>query len=220
MNAIHASEETFFYVRKIIFNSFPNSNFVFTAIKVKNVVDANERLNIITNIHNRAHRQAKNNFQEALRMHFWPQMKGDFVAHVKKCEICNTQKYERVPAKQPIGSTPIPKAVGESISMDLFYIDNKPYVTSVDRFLKYLLIHLIQNKINFLEKLEEILTQNYPNCKSIITDNEAVLISNAAKTIYQKYGITHVTTPVQHSTSNGQVERTHSTLIELIRSAV
>lgn len=27
----------------------------------------------------------------------------------------------------------------------------------------------------------------------------------------------HITTPVQHSTSNGQVERTHSTLIELIR---
>lgn len=217
LNAIYASEETFFYIKESIFNSFPNSKFVFTVTKVKNIIDLNERLDIISNIHIRAHRQAKNNFLETLRMYFWPGMKKEFEAYVKKCEICNTQKYERIPAKQPIGSTPIPMAVGESISMDLFYIDNKQYVTSVDRYSKYLLVHLIQNKINFHEKLEEILTQNYPNCKTIITDNEAVLIGNAARAIYQKYGIIHVTTPVQHSTSNGSVERTHSTLIELIR---
>lgn len=35
-------------------------------------------------------------------------MKPDFVKHVRMCEICKTQKYERMPAKQPIGSTPIP----------------------------------------------------------------------------------------------------------------
>lgn len=127
------------------------------------------------------------------------------------------QKYERLPVKQPIGSTPIPKTVGESVSMDLFYIDNKQYVTSVDRYSKYLIIHPIQSKLNFHEKLEEILTQNYPECKTLITDNEAILVSNASKIIYQKYKITHITTPVHHSTSNGQVERTHSTLIEIIR---
>lgn len=37
------------------------------------------------------------------------------------------------------------------------------------------------------------------------------------KTVFKKYKITHVTTPIQHSTSNAQVERAHSTLIELIR---
>lgn len=50
-----------------------------------------------------------------------------------------------------------------------------------------------------------------------MTDNEAVLVSNAAKMIYKKYNIVHITTPVQHSTSNGTVERVHSTLIEIIR---
>lgn len=68
-----------------------------------------------------------------------------------------------------------------------------------------------------LEAVPFLLTQNYPECKTLITDNEAVLVCNATKKNYQKYGIVHVTTPVQHSTSNGQVERTHSTLIELIR---
>lgn len=124
---------------------------------------------------------------------------------------------ERNPVKQPIGATPIPTAVGKSISMDLFYIDKRIYVTSVDRYSKYLMVHAIESKINFFEKLEEILTQNYPECEILITDNEAGFLSNASKVVYRKYNIKHITTPVQHSTSNGQVERTHSTLIEIIR---
>lgn len=101
--------------------------------------------------------------------------------------------------------------------MDIFYIDNKSYVTSVDRYSKYLTIHPIESKFKVDEKLEEIITQTYPGCTNLITDNDAVFTSNASKAIYQKYGITHITTSVQHSTNNGTVERTHSTLIELIR---
>lgn len=65
--------------------------------------------------------------------------------------------------------------------------------------------------------MEEIITQNYPECETIVTDNEGIFISNSSKAVYEKYKITHVTTPIQHSTSNGQVEQAHSTLIELIR---
>lgn len=119
--------------------------------------------------------------------------------------------------KQPIGATPIPTKIGESISMDLFHIDNRVYVTCLDRFSKYLRAFLIENKSNFHEKMEEILTQNYPNCKTLITDNEAIFVSSSTKAVYDRYKIKHITTPVQHSTSNGQVERVHSTIIELIR---
>lgn len=66
-------------------------------------------------------------------------------------------------------------------------------------------------------KLEEILTQSYPDCQTVITDNENVFNSKDSKRVFQKYVIVHISTPVQHSTSNGVVERTHSTLIETIR---
>lgn len=217
VNAIYCSMEIFFLLEEDILNSFPNKKFVYTNTKVKDITNLTEQLDIVEEVHSRAHRNAKNNYEEARRTYYWPKMKRDFQNWVNNCEICKTQKYERVPTKQLIGSTPIPATVGESISMDLFYIDNKQYVTSVDRYSKYLIIHQIENKLNFQEKLEEILTQNYPNCKYLITDNEAILVSNAAKVIYRKYNINHITAPVQHSTSNGQVERTHSTLIEIIR---
>lgn len=61
------------------------------------------------------------------------------------------------------------------------------------------------------------MTQNYPACKTLITDNDPILVSHAAKAVYRKYKINHITTPVQHSTSNGQVERVHNTLIEIVR---
>lgn len=217
INAIYSTEETFSFIKDSISNTFPNSKFVFTTIKSKNIENVNEQLDIVSKIHNRAHRNARNNYIEAQKKYFWPKMKRDLKNFTKQCEICKTQKYERVPAKQPIGSTPIPTSVGSSISMDIFHIDNKLYVTSVDRYSKYLMIHPIDSKIKFHEKLEEILTQNYPKCKNLITDNEAIFISNASKIILEKYKITHITTPVQHSTSNGEVERTHGTLIEIIR---
>jgi len=216
-NALFSTEETFYSIKNLIADTFPSSNFIFTTTKVKDITDINEQLQITSEIHNRAHRGADNNYVEAQRSYFWPKMKNDFQKGTKNCEICKTQKYERVPTKQTIGSTPIPTAVRESISMDLFYIDNKIYVTSIDRYSKYLTIHSINSKLNFHEKLEEILTQNYPTCQTLITDNEKILVSNTAKAIYQRYKISHITTPVQHSTSNGQVERVHNTLIEIIR---
>lgn len=220
LNALFTTEEIFESIKTCVTNAFPNSNFVFTTIKVENVTDLNEQLRIVTKIHERAHRNANNNHCEARTSYFWPEMKKDFSKWVKLCEICKTEKYERIPAKQPIGATPIPKTVGESISMDLFYIDNKMYVTSVDRYSKYLVLHLIESKLHFHEKLEEILTQIYPRCGTLITDNDAIFVSNASKMVYRRYKIMHVTSPVQHSTSNGVVERAHSTLIELIRCKV
>lgn len=217
INAIFTTDEIFFNVKKLIFDSFPEKKFIFTTNKVRNIDNVDEQLEIIDKIHKRAHRNPTNNYLEAKRDFFWPKMKKDFMEKLKNCEICKLEKYERKPTQQCVGSTPIPTGVGESISMDIFHIDNKTYVTCVDRFSKYLHIFLIHTKANFYEKLEEIITQNYPNCKSIITDNEAIFVSNSSRSVYDRYNINHVTTPIQHSTSNGQVERTHSTLIELTR---
>lgn len=217
MNAIFTTEETFFSVKELISNTFPEIKFVFTTMSVKDVTDKNEQLQIVIDIHNRAHRNSNNNYIEAQREYFWPEMKRDFNKKTKTCEICKTEKYERQPAKQPFGSTPIPTRTGQSIAMDIFHIDKKLYVSCIDRFSKYLFIHSIHSKVNFHEKLEEIIAQNYPNCETIITDNEGIFVSNYSRAVYEKYKIVHVLTPIQHSTSNAQVERAHSTLIELIR---
>lgn len=96
-------------------------------------------------------------------------------------------------------------------------MDNKLFVSCIDRYSKYLYVHSITNKLNFHESLKEILTQQFPDCETLMTDNEAIFTSHSTKNLYEKYKIAHFTTLIQHSTSNSQVERVHSTLIELTR---
>lgn len=84
-------------------------------------------------------------------------------------------------------------------------------MSCIDRYSKHFFLYSIPSKINFHGHLEEIITQTYPQRETIITDNEAIFCSHAANVIHERYGISHIKTPAQHSIANGQVERAHST---------
>lgn len=79
LNAIYSSEETFYFIKDSISNSFLSSKFVFTTIKLKNITDLDEKLHIINEIHNRAHRHAINNYDDAIKTFYWPGMRNDFI---------------------------------------------------------------------------------------------------------------------------------------------
>lgn len=66
--------------------------------------------------------------------------------------------------------------------------------------------------------IEEILSQIFPLCQVIMTDNENIFTSSSSKAVYDRLNISHVTTPLTHSTSNAQVERVHSTILEIAKS--
>ncbi len=58
----------------------------------------------------------------------------------------------------------------------------------------------------------------YKNTKVLVCDNERSLNSETIKAILKNhFGVTIYTTPPAHSTTNGQVERFHSTLTEIAR---
>lgn len=48
-----------------------------------------------------------------------------------------------------------------------------------------------------------------------MTDNENIFISQTSQAVFRQRNIAHLTAPVQHSTTNGQVERIHSTILEI-----
>lgn len=51
-----------------------------------------------------------------------------------------------------------------------------------------------------------------------MTDNDVIFTSQMIQALYRQKNINHVTTPVSHSTTNGQVERIHSTVLEIANS--
>lgn len=215
INAICTTEEIFFEIKESIKDKFPNAKFIYAPIKVTDVIDQNERINIIENTHKRAHRNCKNNALEISENYFWPDINKDCKRYATKCEICLIEKYERHPRKEILKPTPIPTGPGLSIHMDVFYLGGKTFISTSDRFSKYFYLREIPNKRNISLVVEEILSQIYPNCTEVMTDNDAIFTSQTIRALYRQMKINHVTTPVSHSTTNGQVERIHSTLLEI-----
>lgn len=156
----------------IIKNNFQNHKIVVTRGKVRDVTDGSEQIFTITNEHNRAHRGTKENYMQLKALCFWPNTKKQITAHIKSCSICLSNKYERHPTLQKIGETPILKKVGECVHINIFHIANRKYLTCVDKYSKFLQLFEIQSKANIPTLIEQVLI-TYPNCETIITDNEA-----------------------------------------------
>lgn len=215
INAIFTTEEIFFKIKENIKKKFPTVKFVYSPNKTTNIMDRNEQLRIVDETHKRAHRNYKNNILEISEKYFWPQIKKDCKQYSIKCEICLTEKYERHPKKEILKPSPIPTNPGFSIHMDIFHLSNKLFVSTSDRFSKYFYLREIPNKRNIAMVIEEILSQVYPECKEIMTDNELIFTSQMSQALFKQKNIKHITTPVSHSTTNGQVERIHSTILEI-----
>lgn len=215
INAIHTTEETFFLIKDEIKAKFPLVKFVYCPITVINITDRNAQLEIVQETHKRAHRNYKNNVLEISERHFWPEMRKDCKKYAVKCEICLTEKYERHPKKETLKPTPIPDGPGQSIHMDMFHLNKRLFISTSDRFSKYFFLREVPNKSNIALVVEEILTQIFPECKEIMTDNDIIFNSHMSRSLYERKNIVHVTTPVGHSTTNGQVERIHSTILEI-----
>lgn len=215
INAIYATEESFFEIKESLVEKFPTIKFVFSPTQATNVTNKDEQLHIVENTHKRAHRNYKNNILEITEKYFWPDIRKDCKKYAVKCEICLTEKYERHPKKEFLKPTPIPAGPGLSIHMDIFHLNKRFFVSTSDRFSKYFYLREIPNKRNISVVIEEILSQVFPECKEIMTDNEAIFTSHMSQALFQQKNINHITTPVSHSTTNGQVERIHSTILEI-----
>ncbi len=216
-NALLIDEQILFYVENEIINTFPTVSIVLAQKLVDDFTETEQQQRIIQDTHRRAHRNYKNNAQEISLRYYWPNIRDACKKEVQDCEICLTNKYERRPNKQPIGSAPIPNKVGEYIHLDLFFMNNNIYISSTDKYSKFCHLRQIPSKKDTYKYVDEILSQIYPNAKFVMTDNESTLTGICAQQIYRRLQITHTKTPAYHSTTNGQVERTHSTIIELAK---
>lgn len=86
----------------------------------------------------------------------------------------------------------------------------------MDKFSKYAIFVYIPNKLQLTTHVEGIL-QMFPQCKYVMTDVESVFTSHVMENLFKIHKIIHTLTPAGHSTSNGKVERLHSTVLEITK---
>jgi len=201
----------------MVVKNFPSVKFRHTENFVIDVFNIDDKLEIANNEHNRAHRSYKENILQILEHYYFPDLQAISKSIASKCRTCQKSKYDRKPKDQKIGDTPIPTGFGEIIHLDIFSTEGKLFMTCVDKFSKFAITKPILTKsiADITPHLIEVI--NTFNPKTLVTDNERSLCSETIKSLLNNLGIYHHKVPTLHSKSNGQVERFHSTLIEIAR---
>jgi len=108
--------------------------------------------------------------------------------------------------------------VGEILHIDIFSTDKKHFLTCLDKLSKFAVVQPIASRtiIDIQSAILQLLNF-FRRTKTIHCDNEPAIKSETIRTLKQKYDIQAVNAPPLHSTSNGQVERFHSTLSDNAR---
>lgn len=221
LNGILTDEPTMGLIQEIYKTNY-NPKIIkarFSQLKVEDIEEEERQLEEIKEIHNFAHRNAKENSLQFIKKYFFPGMNRLIQKFIKTCEICKMEKYERHPQKYIHVKTPNPKYPGEIIHIDIFlYNANSLFISSLDKFSKYLKILPIKSKA--ISDVKNVLLQllyDWDLPAQIVIDNESSFVSNVIEQQILNLGIQIYKTPVNHSETNGQVERCHSTIREIAR---
>lgn len=219
INGLYTSEEIMGKIQEIYPIHFSNYKIRFTQTKVEDIQSETEQEEKILTEHRRAHRNSRENREQIIRRYYFPRMHSRIKSLIKNCKICKEEKYDRRPIKVKIQETPIPKYPGEIVHIDLYSTEGHVILTAIDKFSKYVQVKEIKSKTveDIKSPLEELMYA-FGLPKLVVFDNEksfnSVVINHMLK---DEMNIDIYVTPPYTSTANGQIERFHSTLTEIMR---
>ena len=219
INVFYCSLPHLALFQKDIIKHFSGTKFLHTEKYNLDITNKNDQLEYMNKEHNRAHRNAKENFKQLISEYYFPKMNNHLKEIVKNCKICLENKYQRHPPKTEIGPTPIPSQPREILHIDIFSTEGKLFLTCIDKFTKYATIRHIKSKtiVDIKKALCNIdLITN--ETKILVSDNEPSFKSETIRSFLRdNFNLKQHFVPTLHSESNGQIERFHSTLMEIAR---
>lgn len=218
-NCIKTPEPVMGKIQEIYPLHFCSYKIRFTQNQVDDVVNEQEQEKIIIETHKRAHRNHKENKAQILEKYYFPSMTKKIKDIVKQCTVCKENKYDRHPIKPEIQESPIPQYPGHIVHIDIYHTEGKHILTAVDKFSKYAQAKIIKSKAteHIKEPLRKLLSI-FGIPRELVMDNEKSLNSASITFMLEdQLGIRVYKTPPYKSSVNGQVERFHSTLTEIMR---
>lgn len=213
--AILAPEDIIQMIQECFKEHFNNkTHFVLTSKMVEDVTNQDRQNSIVINEHDRAHRGTNEVEAQIRRSFFFPNMAKLIKAYSDSCPHCNKHKYERKPYNIKITPRPITDKPLERVHMDIFIIANHSFLSLIDAFSKHLQMNYIRTKN--LAHVQKALTKyfsSYGIPRKIVTDHETTFRSIQMRNFLGQLGC--CIEYASSSESNGQIERTHSTIIEI-----
>lgn len=164
------------------------------------------------------HRGITETMKQLQRKYFWKNMKTSVIDYINSCDICKKTKYDRKPPLVPMMLTETADKPFQQLNIDTFTIEKENFVTIIDAFTKLgQAIHITsKNSIEITKALIEFF-KYYGVPKSLTMDNGTEFKNDTVRQCLELHKIdVHYITP-NNPSSNGLIERLHSTIIEHIR---
>lgn len=175
-----------------------------------------EQDEIIRRVHHYGHRGIKENRNQILQTHFFPQLDRKIKIFINSCDICKKAKYDRKPPKLIRKSTFGEKPF-DRVHIDIFFLKGHKWLTIVDSFSKFSNAIPLSSRtiIDIKTAITEHIRQ-FGRPQTIVSDQEPSFRSIDFIGFLNDLGIEiHF---ASGSSSNGIAERFHSTLIEIFRT--
>lgn len=134
---------------------------------------------------------------------FWPSMSKDIGVVCQACPTC--VQYGVQAALEPMLSHPTPTQPWQFVSQDIFELDVKQYLITVDRCSDfYKLDPLTNNQSSTITDLTKAHFARYGIPLPCLTDSGPQFVSNEYLTFAKTYGFEHFTSSPYWSHSNGK----------------
>lgn len=219
LNGLKTEEAIMGKIQEVYPLHFRNYRVRYTQQIVDDIADESDQEEKILSVHRRAHRNAEENREQLLKQCYFPRMSRKIRFFVKRCTVCKENKYDRHPNNQVINPTPIPNYPGHILHIDIYSTQGKLVLTAIDKFTKLAFCKPIKSKSveDIKQPLRDILFF-FSVPEVVVIDNEKSLNSNSLVSMMEdSLKIKIFRTPPYKSEVNGQIERFHSTLSELMR---
>lgn len=218
-NCIKTNDEILGKLQEIYRDNFTHFRVRYSRNMVTDLKSEEEQEHEIINEHNRAHRNSTENKTQLLTKFYFPQMHSKIKKITSLCKICKENKYDRHPNKVKIQETPIPQYPGQIIHIDVFITEKKSILTAIDKFSKLAQVKILKSRSteDIKEPLRELLLA-FGMPQMVVMDNEKSFSSASIIFMLEnQFRIKIFKIPPYSSSANGQIERFHSTLSELMR---
>ena len=181
------------------------------------VVPTSLRADMLKKLHS-SHIGMEGCLRRAREAIYWPRMNQEVKDYISLCSTCNTFKPEQ--CREPIIQHEIPTRPWSRVGVDLFELDNKPYLITVDYFSNFFEVDYLTTTTatQVITKLR-IHFARYGIPDTVVTDNGPQFSCEQFKKFASDWQFKHSTSSPYYAQSNGKVENSVKTAKNIMKKA-
>ena len=152
-----------------------------------------------------AHQGIESTTRRARDTVYWSHLNQELKEHISRCATCET--YSAKQRKEPLISHEIPTRAWAKVSCDLFELDKKTYLVTVDYYSCFFEVDHLQVSTSqaVIKKLKPHFAR-YGIPDTLVSDNGPQFISKEFQEFSEKFQFHHVTTSPYYHQSNGKAD--------------